>query len=1207
MGESRWISMDGNAATSYSAHAMSEVICIYPITPSSPMAEAADKASAQGKKNILGQVPIVYEMQSEAGAAGAVHGAAVAGCLTTTFTASQGLLLMIPNMLKMSGELMPGVINVSARTLSTHALSIFGDHSDVMMCRSTGYGMLASCDQQEAMDMAAIAMATSVRAKVPFLHFFDGFRTSHEIAKVNVLPMDVMKALIPHELLDEFRGRSLNPDWPIMKGTAMNPDIWFQGAEARNPYYARIPEIFEQVTAQFEELTGRRYGAFDYVGAPDAETVLVLMGSGANVADEAVEFLNEHRGHKAGVVKVRLYRPFDATRLVAAIPSTAKRIVALDRTKEPGSQGEPLYQDLVAAYDEAVRTGRVEAAARPMILGGRYGLSSKEFTPTHVKAILDHVEKSEPSKWIHGFTVGIEDDVTHLSLPITEVIDSEKPGVRRAKFYGLGSDGTVSANKNSIKIIGDNSDKWVQGYFVYDSKKAGGTTVSHLRFSDHPIKSHYLITSPDFVAIHNKEFLGKYDMLEGIQEGGTVLLNTDLPKDEIFASFPKKDQETIISKKLKLYAIDAYRIAGDLGLGNRINTTMQAAFFKITQILPDDVYVSAVEKAIRKSYGSKGEDVVQKNIQAFEKGMEELFEVPIPEAPGEARPEPPALTPLAGEEHLADMLEDVIEPIMKLEGDKIPVSKIPPDGHFPTGTTKYEKRSIATHVPKWDPELCTQCGYCSFACPHAAIRTKAVRIEDISLPEDQFPTIPFKGKGAQEGDRYRVQVMVDDCTGCGVCVDVCLGKDRKTGRKALEMVYKYDVLEDLRRSETEYYRLPPSPERLADKGTVKGIQLRDGLFEFSGACPGCGETPYIRLATQLVGDRIIQANATGCSSIYGGTAPTCPYARDAKGRGPAWASSLFEDAAEYGMGMRIAVDKLSERAWMLRDTLLDDEGTDPAVKEALQKISPLEEQSQDELKYLSSKEAQERVEELLAQARPGTPAAELKRLASYLTDKVVFAVGGDGWAYDIGYGGLDHVIASDKNVKLLVLDTEVYSNTGGQRSKATFIGGVAKFAAAGKEVHKKDLGLMCMSYRSAYVASVNFGANMAQTLKAFREALTYRGPSLIMAFSTCIEHGIPMAEGPSVAKLATDTGYWLNYRFDPRRLDQKLNPLQLDTRKIKRPLMEYLKYERRFRRLMEERPEEAKRLFTEAEAFVANRFAYYQKLAAMSFEDWLTV
>ncbi len=1201
MGDAAWISMDGNAASSHAAHAMSEVVCIYPITPSSPMAELADASSAKGKKNIFGQVPVVYEMQSEAGAAGAVHGAAVAGCLTSTFTASQGLLLMVPNMLKMAGELMPGVIHVSARTLSTHALSIFGDHSDVMLCRGTGYAMLAAADPQEAMDMAALATATSLKTKVPFLHFFDGFRTSHEIQKVQVLPLETMKALVDPADMVSLRQRGLNPDAPIMKGTAMNPDIWFQGAEVRNPYHEAVPAAFLALAERFEQLTGRRYRAFEYIGPADAETVVVLMGSGANVAEEAIGYLSA-QGRKVGVLRVRLYRPFDSAGFVAALPKGVSRVVVLDRTKEPGSQGEPLYQDVVASLDDAVRRGTLAAADRPMVLGGRYGLSSKEFTPAQVKAVVDHVEHSAPAQWLHGFTVGIEDDISGRSLPVGEPLEEPKY-VRRAKFYGLGSDGTVGANKNSIKIIGDNSNKWVQGYFVYDSKKAGGTTVSHLRFSDEPILSHYLISSPDFVAIHNREFLGKYDLLEGIQAGGTVLLNTSLPLDEVFASFPVKEQRILIEKGCRLFAIDAFRIANELGLGNRINTTMQAAFFKITQILPDDVIVPAVRKANAKSYGAKGQRIVEMNNLAFEHGLTGFAEVPVPAQVVEGRSMVKRIDALPHEQNLQGILDDVIVPIMRLEGDAVPVSKVPFDGSFPTGTAKYEKRSIATHVPKWDHDLCIQCGYCAFSCPHAAVRTKALDAGALQLSEAEFPTVAMKGKGAEASDRFRVQVFADDCTGCGVCVNFCMGRDKATGRKALEMVDKYDVLEDLRRSEIEYLRLPESPRRLANKATVKGVQLVEPLFEFSGACPGCGETPYVKLLTQLVGDRMIQANATGCSSIYGGTAPTCPFTRTAEGRGPAWASSLFEDAAEFGLGMRIAVDKLAERASLMKAEVLS-KGGNPELVAALQAVAPLAEQMADEEVYYASRAAADQVAKLVADAPVGSLEAELRDVVSYLTDKTVFSVGGDGWAYDIGYGGLDHVVASDKNLNLLVMDTEVYSNTGGQRSKATFIGGVAKFASAGKEVNKKDLGLMCMAYRSAYVCSVNFSADPRQALTAIREAIAYPGPSLILAYSTCIEHGIPMAKGPDVAKMATDCGYWLNFRYDPRKLAEGKNPLSLDSKKISGSLPEFLNYERRFRRLMDERPEEASRLFHEAEVFVANRFAYYQKLAALSFEDW---
>ncbi len=1201
MSDGKWMSMDGNAAASHSAHAMSEVIAIYPITPSSPMAEAADEYSAKGRENIFGMVPTVYEMQSEGGAVAAIHGAMSAGSLTTTFTASQGLLLMIPSMYKIAGELLPAVFNVTARTLSTHALSIFGDHSDVMACRQTGFSMLASANQQEVMDQAAIAMATSINSSLPFVHFFDGFRTSHEISKVELLSNETMRALVDMDALNKFRARAMNPDHPMLKGTAMNPDIWFQGAEARNLHHAAIPGHLEAVYAKFGELTGRHYKPYEYIGHPEAETLVVIMGSGAAVAQEAIEYLNRERGKKLGVLKVRLYRPFAFDTFIKQIPKSVKNIAVLDRTKEPGSNGEPLYQDVVAAYAEATRRGTV--ASVPHVVGGRYGLSSKDFTPAHVNAVVQHLEGSAPADWKHGFTVGITDDVSNLSIPVTEQVDSEAAGVHRLKFWGLGSDGTVGANKNSIKIIGDNSDMYVQGHFVYDSKKAGGTTISHLRFSKSPILSHYEIDKPDFVAIHNREFLGKYELLKGLGQGGMVLINTSLPKEEVFQSFPEREQKIMIERKARLFAIDANKVVSDLGMPGRINTTMQAAFFKITQILPEDVIKVAVEKAVRKSYGKKGEKVVQINLSAFERGLEAFFEVPVPETVGEAHPLAAKLQALPEDADIAPILDQVIDPIVHLQGDNIPVSAIPDDGAFPTATTRYEKRSIAVNVPNWNPELCIQCGYCAFVCPHAAIRLKVHNKADIKLSAEQYATIPLKGKDVTENDVVRVQVYPDDCTGCGVCVQACLGKNKETGAKALTMTPKYDILEQSRQSLAEFERLPDTDEKFINRNVVKGTQFITPLFEFSGACPGCGETPYIKLATQLVGDHMMISNATGCSSIYGGTAPTVPYCKTPEGRGPAWSSSLFEDNAEHGLGMRLSVEKLQERAEMLRNQALSDASTPADVKDALGKIAPLAEQADDAV-YKSSKAAAETVRELCKKAPAGSALAELGELASYLTEITVFIVGGDGWAYDIGYGGLDHVFASGKNVNILVMDTEVYSNTGGQRSKATFVGGVAKFAAAGKETNKKDLGMMAMTYRNVYVASINFGANMNHTVKAMREAIEYPGVSLIIAFSSCIEHGINMSKGPYYSKLAVDSGYWLLYRYDPRLLKTGKNPLQLDSKEPTIPLTDFLNGERRFARLKDEQPKRAEEFFAEAERFVTNRYNYYKSLAGMSFENW---
>ncbi len=1198
--EARVESMDGNAAAATSAHAMSEVIAIYPITPSSPMAEAADEFSAKNRENIFGQVPSVYEMQSEGGAVAAIHGAMSAGTLTTTFTASQGLLLMIPSMYKIAGEMTPTLFNVTARTISSHALSIFGDHSDVMACRQTGFSMIASSDQQEIMDQAAIGMAAAINSSMPFLHFFDGFRSSHEISKVETLSYDTMRALIDMEALARFRSRALNPDRPTLKGTAMNPDIWFQGAEARNPVHDAIPGHLLKVYEAFEKLTGRSYRPYEYYGHPEAETVLVIMGSGSNVAQETVEFLNDARQTKLGLLKVRMYRPFEASMFIDVLPKTVKQVAVLDRTKEPGSVGEPLYLDTVGAFSESLRAGKIDHM--PAILGGRYGLSSKDFTPTQIKSVFDHMDSNDPANWIQGFTVGIEDDLSGRSLPVQEEIDTEKSSVSRLKFWGLGSDGTVGANKNSIKVIGDNSDKYVQAHFVYDSKKAGGTTVSHLRFSDDPILSNYEINNPNFIAIHNREFLGKYDLLEGLVEGGTVLINTDIPNEEVFASFPEQDQRTMIEKKAKLYAIDAHKVVRELGLPGRINTTMQAAFFKIADILPKDVYVPAVEERIAKTFAKKGQKVVDINLAAFRRGLDSFVEIPVPATPVISSAAIPEIHVAEGDEAISGTINNIIIPIMQLQGDRIPVSKVPADGVFPTGTTKYEKRSIATYVPKWDQDLCIQCGYCAFACPHAAIRLKVSKADEIQM--DGYETIQLKGKGAAEDDRWRVQVYPDDCTGCGVCAEVCLGKNKETGVKSLTMVPKGEVLAEHRATLQEFERLPESPAQFANKALVKGVQLVDPLFEFSGACGGCGETPYVKLATQLVGDRMIQANATGCSSIYGGTAPTVPYTRNPLGRGPAWASSLFEDNAEFGLGIRLGVEYLQETAWNLRGQLLEDSGTTAELREALEAIAPLEEQEKSDDVYKTSKAAADRVTKLLAGATDGA-GEELSKLATYLTDVKVMIVGGDGWAYDIGYGGLDHVIASGKNVNILVLDTEVYSNTGGQRSKSTFIGGVAKFAAKGKENHKKDLGMMAMNYRDVYVTSIAFGASMQQTLKGMREAVEYPGTSLIIAMSTCIEHGVPMAKGPELSKLAVDTGYWLLYRYDPRRLAEGKNPLQLDSKEPKKDVAEFLNRERRFKRLLDERPERGETLFKEAQRFVSNRYGYYKKLSEMSFEDWI--
>jgi pyruvate-ferredoxin/flavodoxin oxidoreductase len=1187
--------MDGNTAASHVAHAMNEVLAIYPITPSSVMGEHADAYSAQGRKNMFGFVPRVYEMQSEAGAAGAIHGAITTGALASTFTAAQGLMLMIPNMYKISGELEPAVFYVSARSMSTHALSIFGDHSDVMAVRETGWGLVAASNQQEIMDLGAICQGASLRSRIPYIVFFDGFRTSHEIRNAIPLSMETMRAMVDDADLRAFRARALSPDRPSLRGTAQNPDIFFQNREAQSPYYAKAPAIWGEFAQRFDKLDGRTYKAFDYVGHPEAEVVMFIMGSAADVSHETVEYLNR-TGNAVGLIKVRLYRPFDGEAMIAALPKSVRRIVVFDRTKEPGAIGEPMYLDVVAALDQAERTLRLPFA-RPLVVGGRYGLSSKDFTPSMLKAVLDHVRETASEKVRHGFTVGIDDDVSHSSIDVTTPIISEDTSTHCLKFYGMGADGTVGANKNSIKIISENTDKTVQGHFVYDAKKAGGLTVSHLRFSDQPIRGSYLVSNPDFVSISKPEYLGKYDMLRGIREKGSVLLNTYFPPEEVFASFPEKDQQTIIDKELSLYAIDANRIARDLGMPGRTNTTMQAAFFEISGVIDRDSARAAVSKAIEKTYGKKGEKVVTLNREAYELGCKGFVKIDVPAAPVPSTAEVLVLKIHDEDQDFAGVVKNVIEPVMRFCGDDIPVSQVPVDGTFPTDTTKYEKRNVATHVPKWDADLCIQCGFCSFSCPHATVLLKVSKAGDVAADEKIYYTAKFKGRDAADDDRFRVQVAPDDCTGCGVCVTICKGRDKKTGQKALTLVLKQDVIDDLRESYTEFLRLPPTPDKWVDDKTIRGSQLARHYFEFSGACPGCGETPYVKLMTQLCGERMMQSNATGCSSIYGGTAPTVPFTRDACGRGPAWASSLFEDNAEHGLGMRLGLMKLQETAFALRDEYMAS-GSDDRAKELLSQIRPLAEQVETQ----AFKESLARVDEirkLFAGSDPSTLEGRILASADYLTEKVIWIVGGDGWAYDIGFGGLDHVVASGLNVNVLIMDTEVYSNTGGQCSKATPMGGVAKFAAGGKDTPKKDLGLMLMTYGTAYIASVNFGANAMQTLKAFREAISFPGTSVIIAYSNCIEHGIPMGKGPDISAMADKAGYWLNYRYDPRLRATGKNPLQLDSREPTESFKEFLNIERRFKRLMDERPDVAERLFTQAEADSRRRFAYYKRLSEM--------
>ncbi len=1163
--------VDGNTAATHVAYAYSEVAAIYPITPSSTMGEMADEWSAQGRKNIFGQTVEVVEMQSEAGAAGAVHGSLSAGCLTTTFTASQGLMLMLPNMHKIAGEMLPTVFHVSARSLACQSLSIFGDHSDVMSARNTGFALMCSGSVQEIMDLATVCHLATLKSKVPFLHFFDGFRTSSEVQKIEIIPYETLAELFEPQYLEDFRQRALNPERPMMKVGAQNPDVYFQGRETVNKYYQATPEIVQEYMDKLARVTGRQYHLFDYFGAPDADKVIVIMGSGAETTEETINYLNKH-GYKVGLVKVRLYRPFSVEAFNKVLPQTVKKIAVLDRTKEPGAIGEPLYLDVVSALK-----GR-----EVKIIGGRYGLSSKEFTPAMVKAVYDHLDGA----CFHGFTVGIEDDVTHLSLPVGPVLETEPEGTVRCKFWGYGSDGTVGANKNSITIIGDNTDLYAQGYFEYDSKKSGGVTISHLRFGKHPIKSEYLLNTVDFVALHKPAYIGRYDILEGIREGGVFLLNSPWKKEEVFEHLTEDMQKTIMEKKIKVYNIDAFKIAQEVGLKNRINTIMQVCFFKISGVLPEAEAIDLIKKAIYKTYHKKGEDVVKMNLAAVDRALEALEEVPIPDKITKSAPVP-RLIP----EDADDFARNVIEPIMHFKGNTIPVSKMPYDGRIPTNTAKLEKRGIAEMVPRWLPDKCIQCNQCAFVCPHAAIRPKQIHPDDLKNAPATFETLVSNTKN-DKNLRYRLQVYIEDCVGCGVCVESCPAKE-----KALVMV---PLAEERAAGQNEnekfFESLPDSYLDGVKIDTIKGSQFLTPLFEFSGACAGCGETPYVKLATQLFGDRMIIANATGCSSIYGGTFPISPYAKNKEGKGPAWANSLFEDNAEYGFGMRLAVDTIRRQLWANMEAAIT-AGTLPELVEALQKMKELWND-----KGEAAKATAKRIQELLPKALARSDAARpyLSKIAEfqdYFVDKSIWCIGGDGWAYDIGYGGLDHVIAMNRNVNLLVLDTEVYSNTGGQASKATPTGSRAKFASSGKKTVKKDLGRMAMSYGYVYVASVAMGANMNQCLKAFLEAEAYDGPSLIIAYSPCINHGIDMSKSQQEEKLAVDTGYWILYRYNPMLAREGKNPFILDSKEPKLDYETFLKNEIRYRSVLQDYPDIARKLFAQAAEEAKKRFEYYKKLA----------
>ncbi|MCY2951284.1 MAG: pyruvate:ferredoxin (flavodoxin) oxidoreductase [Planctomycetota bacterium] len=1175
------ITVDGNEAAASVAHRLSEVIAIYPITPSSPMGEFSDEWSAKGQKNIWGTIPQVMEMQSESGAAGAVHGALQAGSLCTTFTASQGLLLMIPNMYKIAGELTPFAMHVTARTLATHALSIFGDHSDVMACRQTGFAMLCSNSVQEVHDLACIAHVATMRSRIPFLHFFDGFRTSHEVCKMEMLSDDDLRSLVSDDLVAEHRRRALSPDHPLLRGTAQNPDTFFQAREACNGFYDACPGIVEQVMDEFGKLTGRAYKLFDYVGDPKAERVIILMGSGAEAAEEAVQWMMS-QGEKVGMIKVRLYRPFSVKHLIAAFPQTVKSIAVLDRTKEPGSHGEPLLLDVLGGLAQAAAAGISRFAVQPKVIGGRYALASKEFTPAMVKAVYDELAKANPRP---QFTIGIMDDVTHLSLPYDTELDIEKD-VFRAVFFGLGADGTVGANKNSIKIIGEETDNYAQGYFVYDSKKSGAITISHLRFGPKPIKSTYLIRQAQFVASHQFIFLDKYDVVSYAAPGAVLLLNSPYSPEETFSYLANEIQQEIIQKKLRMYVIDAYKVAREMGMGVRINTIMQTCFFAISGVLPREEAIEQIKKAIKKTYGRKGEEVVKKNFAAVDGTLANLHEAKVGTAATATRMLPPTVSDAA-----PDLVKRVTAKMIANKGDLLPVSAFPVDGTWPTGTTKWEKRNIAQDIPVWDPAICIQCNKCSMACPHAAIRAKVYDPASLNRAPATFKAVDYKATDFK-GGKFTIQVAPEDCTGCGMCVTVCPVKDKVNPRhKSLDMAPQAPLL-DAERKNFDFFLALPEVDRTKVKIDVKGSQLLQPLFEFSGACAGCGETPYVKLMSQMFGDRAIIANATGCSSIYGGNLPTTPYTTNKDGRGPAWCNSLFEDNAEFGLGMRLAIDKHNEQAKELMQLLSSQIG-DTLVRELLNADQSTE-------AGLAAQRA--RVVALKQKlATINSPKARfLEMLVDYLVKKSVWILGGDGWAYDIGYGGLDHVLSTGRDVNILVMDTEVYSNTGGQQSKATPMGAAAKFASAGKRTHKKDLGLMAIAYGNVYVASVAFGAKDMQTVKAFQEAESYPGTSIIIAYSHCIAHGYDLALGTEQQKLAVETGYWPLYRYDPRRTVAGENPLQLDSGAPKGHIGQFVKNETRFRMVEQQNPENFKRLMDTAQAHIGSRYALYEQLAKVA-------
>ncbi|WP_250658122.1 pyruvate:ferredoxin (flavodoxin) oxidoreductase [Alkalimarinus coralli] len=1182
------ITVDGNEAVARIAHKTNEVIAIYPITPASPMGEHSDAWSSMGKTNIWHSVPQIIEMQSEAGAAGAIHGALQAGSITTTFTASQGLLLMIPNMYKIAGELTPTVFHVAARSLAAQALSIFADHSDVMATRATGFGLLASNSVQEAQDMALIAQAAALEGRIPLVHFFDGFRTSHEISKITSIDDAVIEEMIPLSFVRSFRERAMSPVHPDVRGTSQNPDVYFQGRETVNERYLQFPHVVAAQMAKFGELTGRHYRPFDYIGADDAERIIVLMGSGAETVEETVNQLISN-GESVGLVKVRLYRPFSGSMFIDSLPSSVKALAVLDRTKEPGAEGEPLYKDICSALMLHSQTTQDEHFNIPKVIGGRYGLGSKEFTPGMVKAIFDELKQPSPK---NGFTIGIYDDLTHTSLNWDEHFNTDaNKQTTQCVFFGLGADGTVSANKSSIKIIGENTPIYAQGYFVYDSKKSGAVTISHLRFGPQPIKSSYLIAkhSANYVGCHQSMFLDKYDVLEYAAKGSVFVLNTSMPQDQLWQSLPSKFKQTVVEKNIRFYAIDAYKIAELSGMGRKINTVMQTCFFAISNVLPQQDAIQAIKTQVEKVYGKKGRYITKTNFTAIDNTVDALYEVDYKQALSAAALDTQPTHSVSEEEH--NFINDVTKRIIAGEGDLIPVSLLPDDGVFPSGTAKLEKRNLALELPLWDETLCTHCGKCVFVCPHSVIRSKAFAADAAVNAPSSFKQVQIKGKDYPQGVNISYQISPEDCTGCTLCVDICPIRDKtQAKRKAINMVPQAQIKQQEKENWAFFQSLPDWDITNAKRTTMKGAMVLPPMFEFSGACTGCGETPYIRLATQLFGDRMLVANATGCSSIYGGNLPTTPWSKNAEGRGPAWNNSLFEDNAEFGLGMRIASDQQKQLALALLKKMSTE-----LPPNCYQDIADADES--DEAGIFEQRQRISQLKEYLTQIK--SPQSEqLMSVADALSKKSIWIIGGDGWAYDIGFGGVDHVLASGKDVNILVLDTEVYSNTGGQTSKATPKGAVAKFSASGKPTIKKDLAKIAMTYENCYVAHVAYGAKDVQTLRAFIDAESYPGPSLIIAYSPCIAHGVDLVNNHRQQKMAVDSGHWSLFRYDPRKSHEGQNPLHLDSKKPALAYSEFTKTEARFSMLKHSHPEQAERFNTQAQNDINRRYEQYLALAS---------